>query len=104
MLLAAIYQCTDAVQVVAAGALRGYKDMNAIFKCTFVSYWIVGLPSGYVLGMTDWIREPMGVYGFWFGFIGGLTTSAILLTCRLLWLQRNPTRIDMEVDELQIMH
>lgn len=104
MLLAAIYQCTDAVQVVAAGALRGYKDMNAIFKCTFVSYWIVGLPSGYILGMTDWVREPMGVYGFWFGFIGGLTTSAILLTCRLLWLQRNPARIDMEVDELQIMH
>lgn len=104
MLLAAIYQCTDSVQVVAAGALRGYKDMNAIFKCTFVSYWIVGLPAGYILGMTDWLGEPMGVYGFWFGFIGGLTTSAILLTCRLLWLQRHPEKIDMEVDELQIMH
>lgn len=31
LLLAAIYQCTDAIQVVAAGALRGYKDMRAIF-------------------------------------------------------------------------
>lgn len=104
MLLAVIYQCTDAVQVVAAGALRGYKDMNAIFKRTFISYWIVGLPSGYILGMTDWIIEPMGVYGFWIGFIGGLTTAAILLSLRLRWLQKNPSQIDMEVDELQIMH
>jgi MATE family multidrug resistance protein len=54
--------------------------------------------------MTDWITEPMGVYGFWFGFIGGLTTSAILLSLRLRWLQKNPTKINMEVDELQIVH
>ena len=104
MLLAAVYQCTDAVQVVAAGALRGYKDMTAIFKRTFISYWIVGLPAGYILGMTDWIVEPMGVYGFWIGFIGGLSTAAILLSLRLRWLQKNPQHINMEVDELQVMH
>lgn len=104
MLLSAVYQCIDAIQVVAAGALRGYKDMVAIFKCTFVSYWMVGLPTGYIFAMTDWIVEPLGVYGFWIGFISGLTTSAILLSLRLRWLQKNPSHIDMEVDELQVMH
>ncbi len=104
MLFAAIYQCTDSIQVVASGALRGYKDMNAIFKCTFVSYWIIGLPSGYILAMTDWIIEPIGVYGFWIGFIGGLSTAAILLGLRLRWLQSHPENINTEVDELQIMH
>ncbi len=59
LLLAAIYQCSDAVQVVAAGALRGYKDMRAIFFCTFIAYWLLGLPIGYILGMTDWIVKPM---------------------------------------------
>jgi MATE family multidrug resistance protein len=88
LMLAAIYQCTDAVQVISSGALRGYKDMKAIFVRTFVSYWIFGLPSGYILGMTDWIVAPMGASGFWCGFIVGLSTAAILLGVRLRFIFR----------------
>lgn len=83
ILLSAIYQCVDAIQVVAAGALRGYKEMTAIFTRTFISYWIVGLPLGYILGMTDWITPPMGAEGFWIGITVGLTTAAILLGYKL---------------------
>ena len=83
ILLSAIYQCVDAIQVVAAGALRGYKEMNAIFTRTFISYWIVGLPLGYILGMTDWLVEPMGAEGFWIGITVGLTTAAVLLGQKL---------------------
>ncbi|GAL08281.1 MATE family of MDR efflux pumps [Photobacterium aphoticum] len=61
LFLAAIYQCTDAIQVVAAGALRGYKDMRAIFVRTFIAYWILGLPIGYTLGITGWFVPPMGL-------------------------------------------
>ncbi|GLP96143.1 MATE family efflux transporter [Paraferrimonas sedimenticola] len=87
MLLAAVYQLSDAGQVICGGALRGYKDMNAIFVITFVSFMLVGLSSGYILGLTDWIVEPMGAHGFWVGFITGLTTASILLGLRLRWLQ-----------------
>ncbi|HIF9453871.1 TPA: MATE family efflux transporter [Photobacterium damselae] len=87
LLLAAIYQCTDAIQVVAAGALRGYKDMRAIFTRTFIAYWVLGLPIGYILGMTDWIVPAMGPQGFWIGFIIGLTAAAIMLGKRVLWVQ-----------------
>ncbi|MDF4806151.1 MATE family efflux transporter, partial [Vibrio parahaemolyticus] len=83
LLFAAVYQCTDAVQVIAAGALRGYKDMRAIFNRTFIAYWILGLPTGYILGRTDWIVEPMGAQGFWLGFIIGLTAAALMLGVRL---------------------
>ncbi|WP_391090090.1 MATE family efflux transporter [Vibrio sp. NH-UV-68] len=86
LVLAAVYQVTDAIQVVAAGALRGYKDMAAIFNRTFVAYWVLGLPLGYVLAMTDWIVEPMGAHGFWIGFIIGLSSAALLLGLRLKWL------------------
>ncbi len=79
LIFAAIYQCTDAIQVIAAGALRGYKDMRAIFNRTFIAYWLLGLPTGYVLGLTDWIVEPMGAQGFWVGFIVGLSSAAIML-------------------------
>lgn len=96
LLFAAIYQVTDAVQVVAAGALRGYKDMAAIFNRTFIAYWILGLPIGYVLGMTDWIVEPMGAHGFWMGFIIGLSSAAVMLGLRLRWMHRQPDDIQLE--------
>jgi MATE family multidrug resistance protein len=88
MLLATIYQFSDAVQVVSAGALRGYKDTKFILYITFVSYWLIGLTIGLVLGVTDWVVPKMGPYGFWIGFIVGLTTAAILLAWRLKVIQR----------------
>ncbi len=63
-----------------AGALRGYKDMRSIFNITFVAYWLLGLPIGYVLGMKDWIVEPMGAHGF------GLVSSLVLRQQPLCWV------------------
>jgi MATE family multidrug resistance protein len=95
LLLAAIYQVTDAIQVVAAGALRGYKDMAAIFNRTFIAYWTLGLPIGYILGMTDWIVEPMGAHGFWMGFIIGLSSAAIMLGVRLRWMHKQTDDVQL---------
>jgi len=88
MLLATLYQFSDTVQVVSAGALRGYKDTKSILYITFVSYWLVGLTVGLILGITDWVVPQMGPYGFWIGFITGLTTAAVLLAWRLKVIQR----------------
>ena len=88
MLLASIYQFSDTIQVVSAGALRGYKDTKSILYITFVSYWLIGLSVGLVLGVTDWLMPNMGPYGFWIGFIVGLTTAAFLLAWRLIIVQR----------------
>lgn len=89
ILFSAVYQCVDALQVVAAGALRGYKEMNAIFIRTFIAYWIVGLPLGYLLAMTDFITPAMGAQGFWIGITLGLTVAAILLGQRLYYIQKH---------------
>ena len=88
MLLASLYQFSDTVQVVSAGALRGYKDTKSILYITFVSYWLVGLSVGLVLGITDWVIPRIGAYGFWIGFITGLTTAAVLLAWRLNVIQK----------------
>lgn len=90
MLLAAVYQFSDSIQVIGSGILRGYKDTRAIFFITFIAYWVLGLPSGYVLAMTDWVVAPMGPAGFWTGFIIGLTSSAIMMIWRMRRLQRQP--------------
>jgi MATE family multidrug resistance protein len=89
ILFSALYQCVDAIQVVAAGALRGYKEMTAIFTRTLFSYWVVGLPLGYVLGMTDLLSQPLGAKGFWIGITVGLTSAAILLGQRMIYVQKH---------------
>lgn len=87
MFLAALFQFSDAIQVISAGALRGYKDTKAILLITFISYWLVGLTVGYLLGVTNIVVDMLGPAGFWIGFIIGLTTAAIFLYKRLKLIQ-----------------
>ncbi|WP_158782936.1 MATE family efflux transporter [Pantoea sp. BAV 3049] len=95
MLLAAIYQFSDSIQVIGSGILRGYKDTRSIFFITFVAYWILGLPSGYILALTDWVVPAMGPAGFWIGFIIGLTSSAVMMVWRMRRMQRQPAELIM---------
>lgn len=89
LVLAAGFQLSDAVQVISANALRGYKDTMAMLNITFCAYWLIGLPIGVVLGRTDWLTDtPMYASGFWVGFIVGLTSAALLLGLRLAKIQR----------------
>lgn len=91
MLLAAIYQISDAIQVIGTGVLRGYKDTRSIFYITFVAYWILGLPVGYLLGLTNYLVPAMGPSGFWWGFILGLTFAAAMVALRIRWIQKQPS-------------
>jgi MATE family multidrug resistance protein len=89
---AALYQFSDAIQVACAGALRGYQDTRMPMVLTITAYWAVGLPSGYVLGMTDFLGPARGPAGFWQGLILGLTTAAVFLSVRLAWVSAKRKR------------
>ena len=93
IILLAIYQASDYLQVVASNVLRGYKDTKSIFFITLLSYWVVGLPVGYILGLTDLVMQPIGAAGFWIGIILGLAVAAFLLIARMVYLQKQPTEI-----------
>lgn len=88
--LAAVFQLSDALQVALSGALRGYKDTRIIMPITLFSYWGVGIGLGYVLSLTDLIVPAMGVAGFWYGLIAGLSTAAVLLGWRFQRTNRKP--------------
>lgn len=88
LILAALFQFSDAIQVVSANALRGYKDTKAMFILSFVSYWLVGFPVGIVLGLTDLFVPQMGAAGFWIGFITGLSVAAVLMFMRVKMIQK----------------
>jgi MATE family multidrug resistance protein len=73
----------DALQVGAAGSLRGLHDTRGPMVLTLIAYWAVALPLGYVLGLTFLTGERYGPYGFWTGLVAGLTVAAVLLNHRL---------------------
>lgn len=78
LLIAALFQLSDGVQVVGQGILRGMKDVNIPTWLTFFGYWIIGLPSGYMLAFTF----GYGVQGIWYGLTVGLTCVAAFLFLR----------------------
>ena len=87
LLLAAVFQLSDAAQVVTAGAIRGYKITRAPMRVQLLAFWVVSLPLGYVLGIAphwapDWLRalpwfptRPMMAAGFWIALVLGLTVA-----------------------------
>lgn len=90
LIIAALYQFSDTVQVVISGVLRGYKDTKAILYITLFCYWVVGVPLGYSLSLTDWLMPHLGAKGFWIAFVVALTAAAILLLLRMRKIQAQP--------------
>lgn len=78
MALAALFQLVDAAQVMAIGLLRGVQDTAVPFYIAAFSYWAIGIPVSYVLGLYS----PLGFVGIWLGLVVGLTFAAVLLMVR----------------------
>lgn len=84
LLLAAIFQLPDGIQICSAGVLRGYKDTFVPMLINVVAYWVVGLSLGYWLTFG----RGLGPAGMWVGMIAGLSAGALLLTLRFAWRSR----------------
>jgi MATE family multidrug resistance protein len=85
LVIAAVFQVSDGIQAVGIGILRGMGDVKIPTVITFIAYWLIGLPFGYILGFVF----GMGVLGIWWGFVLALTTSATMLTRRFIILNRD---------------
>ncbi|MBT3588612.1 MAG: MATE family efflux transporter [Flavobacteriaceae bacterium] len=82
LLIAAVFQITDTIQVVALGVLRGMQDVKIPTFITFISYWLIGFPISYYLSLyTDYKSA-----GIWIGLLAGLSSSGILLFIRFNYL------------------
>lgn len=73
LIVTTLFQISDGVQVTALGALRGLSDVRMPTIITFVSYWVISIPLGYILGK----ELEMGAMGVWIGLAVGLTLSAL---------------------------
>lgn len=81
---AIFFQLSDAIAAPIQGALRGYKDVNVTFFVALISYWMIGLPSGYLLAKFTTFEA----FGYWIGLITGLAVGAVFLLGRLIRMQR----------------
>lgn len=82
LVFAGWFQVVDGMQVVAAGALRGYEDTIMPMVFAAIGYWAIGFAGGWALTFP----LGLGPVGMWWGFVLGLAVVALLLTLRL-WRQ-----------------
>ena len=90
LLMAALFQVSDAAQVSTSCAIRGYKVTRSPMVIHLTAFWIFSLPLGCVLGLApNWMpwrpAQAMQAQGFWIALVVGLTVAAIGLA---LLLQR----------------
>ncbi len=78
LVIAALFQLSDGIQVVGLGTLRGMGDVKIPTLVTFAAYWLIGLPVGYFLAFHLGFKES----GVWYGLLIGLSFTAIILLVR----------------------
>jgi MATE family multidrug resistance protein len=86
LLIAAFFQIFDGAQAIALGNLRGITDVRVPMVITFVAYWLIGLPSAYILGFP----VGLGTEGVWYGLSISLIASSVMLNTRFFLKIRNP--------------
>jgi multidrug resistance protein, MATE family len=84
LVVAALFQVFDGAQVINSAALRGLTDVKVPAAITFIAYWAVAIPLGYLLG----IHWGLGPQGIWMGLAVGLAGAAIFLGARLVRMTR----------------
>ncbi|MFT3795621.1 MATE family efflux transporter [Flavobacterium sp.] len=84
LIVAAIFQISDGIQVVVLGALRGIQDVKIPMYITFVAYWIVGFPVSFYLGKYTELKAV----GVWIGLLAGLTAAATFLYLRFNYMTK----------------
>lgn len=72
------YQFGDGLQLCFANVLRGIQDVKPIMYAAFVSYYLIAIPSAYLLGF----KTSLGIHGIWLGFPIGLTLAGIFFYAR----------------------
>ena len=80
--MAALFQLADAMQAMALGLLRGIKDTRVPMWAAGISYWLIGIPTSYILAF------PLGLggIGLWTGLVIGLLAAALSMMARF-WMR-----------------
>ena len=84
LIIVALFQVFDGLQVVILGALRGMQDVKIPTLMTFIAYWLIGFPICYYLGLYT----PLKSTGIWIGLLFGLASASVMLYIRFNYLTK----------------
>lgn len=84
LVYALFFHISDAIQVTAQAALRGYKDVNVALVVVLIAYWAICLPVGFLLAHS----AGFGAEGYWLGLTAGLFSAGVALSARLIHIQK----------------
>ncbi|MAZ50793.1 MAG: MATE family efflux transporter [Flavobacteriaceae bacterium] len=84
LVIVALFQIFDGLQVAILGALRGMQDVKIPTLIAFISYWVIGFPLCYYLGLYT----PLKSTGIWIGLLVGLASASLLLYLRFNYLTK----------------
>lgn len=89
LFICAFFQIFEAVRLALFGALRGLKDTKFTLVTSFISFWCIALPVGYIFA----IPFHFGGKAFWWAMVAGALVGAILLTRRFekMMSKQSPT-------------
>lgn len=89
LIIAALFQIADGVQVTAISSLRGLADVRVPAVIAVVAYWCLALPVGALLAF----RAHLGAVGMWIGLAAGLGAAAAGLAWRFHRLTLDPDKL-----------
>ncbi len=78
LVVAAVFQMADGIQVVSISALRGLSDVRVPAVIAVLAYWVFAVPVGAALAFPG----GHGAVGIWIGLAGGLGAAAFGLAWR----------------------
>ncbi len=81
LLFIAAFQFLDALQITAAGVLRGMEEFVKPLIAVLATYWGLVIPISYMIGMRGWfLPEYVGINTIWFMLSAGLSIAAFILS------------------------
>ncbi len=78
ILIAAMFQIFDGMQATSIGILRGLQDVKIPLIISIASYWVIGIPVGWLLSFYF----NLGALGVWIGLLLSLVTLGIPMALR----------------------
>lgn len=78
--VAGLFQVFDGLQVVATSVLRGIGDTRVPMILHVAGFWVVGLPTSFLVGFG----LGLGPVGLWWGLAVGLGAVALMLLARVV--------------------
>ena len=97
--VAVVFVVMDGVKIAGEGALRGLKETTSPMVISLFSYWLVGFPAAWLLG----IYWDVGPVGLWYGMALGMVLAAMLMSARFLSKANHRVRSQGVADQTQTL-